>query len=60
MTDAPRRLGVRSSVVGFVAMSGLVVVASLGLLVLIDPRTQAYWTSRLAELAAAVRALVGR
>ena len=60
MTDAPRRLGLRSSTVGFVVMSGVVVAATMGLLVLIDPRTQAYWGGRLGELAAAVRALVGR
>lgn len=60
MTDAPRRLGIRSSVVGLVAMTGLVVAASMGLVILIDPRTQAYWGGRLAELAAAVRTLVPR
>lgn len=44
----------------FVLMSALVAAAAMGMLVLIDPRTQAYWGSRLGELAAALRALIGR
>jgi hypothetical protein len=41
-------------------MSALVVALSMGLLILVDPRTQEYWSGRLGELAASIRALVGR
>lgn len=41
-------------------MSGLVVVIAMGLLILLDPRTQAYWGGRLGDLLALLRALVGR
>ena len=41
-------------------MSALVVALSMGLLILIDPRTQDYWGGRLGELLAWTRALVGR
>ncbi|MBA3376709.1 MAG: hypothetical protein H0U00_13020 [Actinobacteria bacterium] len=60
MTDAARRLSLRTSVVMFVAMSGVVVAAAMGLLILIDPRTQSFWGGRLAELTAGVRTLFGR
>jgi len=57
---AGRPAGVRGSVVAFVLMSLGVVAATMSLLVLIDPRTQAYWSGRVAELLAMIRALVGR
>ena len=61
MTEArARRLTFRTSVISFVLMSALVVALAMGLLVLIDPRTQEYWSGRLGEFFAAVRALVGR
>ena len=61
MTEArARRLTFRTSVISFVLMSALVVALAMGLLVLIDPRTQEYWSGRLGELFASVRALVGR
>ena len=55
-----RRLSFRASVITFVLMSALVVALSMGLLILIDPRTQEYWSGRLGDLLAWVRALVGR
>ncbi len=58
--ETHRRLSLRASVITFVLMSGIVVAATMGLLVLIDPRTQDYWGGRLAELAAGMRALFGR
>lgn len=61
MTEArARRLPFRSSVIGFVLMTALVVALAMGLLVLVDPRTQEYWSGRFGELLASVRALVGR
>lgn len=61
MTEASaRRLSFRGSVVSFVLMSALVVMIAMGLLILVDPRTQAYWGGRLGDLLAMLRALVGR
>ena len=61
MTEArARRLPFRTSVISFVLMSALVVALAMGLLVLIDPRTQEYWSGRLGDLFASLRALVGR
>lgn len=61
MTGAPaRRLSFRASVVSFVLVSGLAVAIAMGLLILVDPRTQAYWGGRLGDLLATLRALVGR
>lgn len=61
MTEArARRLPFRTSVIGFVLMSAVVVALAMGLLVLIDPRTQEYWSGRLGDFFASVRALVGR
>ena len=37
-----------------------VAVAAMALLVLIDPRTQDYWSGRFTDLVAWLRALVGR
>ena len=55
-----RRLSLRASVITFVLMSALVVALAMGLLILLDPRTQDYWGGRLAGLTAGVRALFGR
>ncbi len=55
-----RQLTLRASVITFVLMSALVVALAMGLLVLVDPRTQQYWGGRLGDLLAWLRALVGR
>lgn len=60
MTDARPRLSLRASVITFVLMSGIVVAAVMGLLILIDPRTQDYWAGRFAEATAGIRVLFGR
>ena len=58
MTEAStRRFSFRASVITFVLMSALVVVLSMGLLILVDPRTQDYWGGRLGDLLAWLRAL---
>ncbi len=41
-------------------MSALVVALAMGLLILLDPRTQEYWGGRVGDLMAWLRALVGR
>lgn len=55
-----RGFGLRASAITFVLMSAGVVVLAMALLVLIDPRSQAFWAGRIADLVAWVRALVGR
>jgi len=55
-----RSFGLRTSVITFVLMSAGVVVVAMALLVLIDPRTQDYWSGRFADLTAWVRTLLGR
>ncbi len=55
-----RRHTFRAGVISFVLMSAFVVALAMGLLVLVDPRTQEYWSGRLGGLVAWFRALVGR
>ena len=55
-----RRHSFRAGVISFVLMSAFVVALAMGLLVLVDPRTQEYWSGRLGGLLAWIRALVGR
>jgi hypothetical protein len=54
-----RRLGGRASVISFVATTALATVAATGLLVLLDPRAQAFWAARVAEFLASLRGLFG-
>lgn len=60
MTSAPRRLSLRGSVGMFLLMSAAVIALSMAMLVFLDPRTHEYWGTRLGELGAWFRALVGR
>lgn len=48
----------RWNLVAFVAIVAAVVVLSIALLVLLDPRTQAWWGARFSALGTLVRALV--
>lgn len=57
---AGRSVGLRTSVITFVLMSVGVVAVAMALLVLLDPRTQEYWSGRLGDLTAWVRAVLGR
>ena len=54
-----RRLSPRACVLSFVITSALATAGATGLFVLLDPRAQAFWGSRLSDLVNAVRALVG-
>jgi len=54
-----RRLSPRASVISFVVTSALATAGATGLFVLLDPRAQAFWASRLSDLVNALRALVG-
>lgn len=48
----------RWNVLAFVAMAALVVLITTALLVLLDPRSQAWWGDRFSEIGTFVRALV--
>ncbi len=50
-----RRIGFRDATIGFVLMTALVVVAATGVFILLDPRAQVFWGTKLSELVALVR-----
>lgn len=50
----------RGSLLLFVVMSAIVVGLSMALLVFLDPRTHQYWSTRIGDFVAGVRALIGR
>jgi hypothetical protein len=54
-----RRLSPRASLLSFVVTTVVAVAGAVTLFVLLDPRAQAFWSGRLSELFAAVRALFG-
>jgi hypothetical protein len=54
-----RRLSPRASVISFVVTSALATAGAMGLFVLLDPRAQAFWGSRMSDLLNAVSALFG-
>ena len=55
---ASRPPTLRWNVLAFVAMVALVLFLSTALLVLLDPRSQAWWGDRFSELGTFVRALL--
>jgi hypothetical protein len=58
-TAARPRLSARASVLSFVLTTLIATIAAVGLFVLLDPRAQAFWGSRLSEFFASVRGLFG-
>lgn len=65
MTPAPGTRGTpgtpfRSSAVGFVLMTALVVLAATGVFILLDPRSAAFWATKYGDLAALVRGVLAR
>lgn len=48
----------RWNVLAFLAITTLVLVATIALLVLLDPRSQGWWGDRFSELGTLVRALL--
>jgi hypothetical protein len=46
-------------VISFVVTAALATAGATGLFVLLDPRAQAFWASRISDLVDALRALVG-
>lgn len=55
---ASRRPTFRWNALAFLAVSALVVALTAGLLVLLDPRTQAWWGDRFSEFGAFFRELL--
>jgi hypothetical protein len=53
-----RGISFRDSAISFGAMAGAVVVLAVSALILLDPRSQAFWGTKLSELGTIVRALV--
>ena len=54
------RVGFRASAVGFALMTAAVTLAAMGIFVLMDPRAQAFWGSRVEDAASFVRSLLQR
>jgi hypothetical protein len=54
------RVGFRSSALAFAVMAGVVTLSAMGIFVLLDPRAQAFWGTRLGETVDWVRSLFGR
>jgi hypothetical protein len=53
-----RGISFRDSAITFAFLTAVVLVLAVGLLVLLDPRSQAFWGAKFSDLGAAVRALV--
>ena len=58
--DDRSRLTPRASVLSFVLTSALATAVSLGLFVLLDPRTQGFWGGKVSDLVRSVRSLFGQ
>ncbi len=58
--DRARGLSFRAGMISFGLMVAVIVAATAGLLVLLDPRAQAFWAGRLNDAAILVRVLIGR
>ena len=55
-----RGISFRDSALTFGAMTGTVAVLAVGALILLDPRSQAFWGTKLSDLGTIVRALVNQ
>lgn len=60
MTGMADRRGIsfRDAAITFAFMTGVVAVLAVGILILLDPRSQAFWGAKLSDLGTLVRALV--
>jgi hypothetical protein len=54
----PRGISFRDSAITFAFMTAVVLLIAVGLLVLLDPRSQTFWGGKFSDLGTAVRALV--
>jgi hypothetical protein len=53
-----RGISFRDSAITFSFTTALVAVLAVGLLILLDPRSEAFWGGKFSDLGASVRALV--
>jgi hypothetical protein len=53
-----RGISFRDSAITFAFMTAVVAVLAVGLLVLLDPRAQAFWGAKLSDLGTAARTIV--
>ena len=62
MTGVADRRGIsfRDSAITFGFTTAVVAVLAVGLLVLLDPRSQVFWSTKLSDLGTALRALLGQ
>jgi hypothetical protein len=53
-----RSFSFRDSAITFGAMTAAVAVLAVGMLVLLDPRSQAFWGAKFSDLGTGVRAII--
>lgn len=53
-------LSFRDSAITFLFMTAIVAALAVGVLILLDPRSQAFWGARFSDLGTAVRSLVSQ
>jgi hypothetical protein len=53
-----RGISFRDSAITFAFMTAVVAVLAVGLLVLLDPRSQAFWGAKFSDLGTATRGLI--
>jgi len=58
--EARRGVSFRDSAITFAFMTAVVAVLAVGLLVLLDPRSLAFWGAKFSDLGTAARALAGQ
>lgn len=62
MTGVADRRGIsfRDSAITLAFMIGVVAVLAVGILILLDPRSQSFWGAKFSDLGAAARAIADR
>jgi hypothetical protein len=55
-----RPFSFRDSAITFASMTAVVVAVAVALLVLLDPRAQAFWGAKFSDLGTGIRALVSQ
>lgn len=58
--DTRRGISFRDAAITFGAMTGAVTVLAVGVLILLDPRAQAFWGTKFSDLGTIARAVVNQ
>ena len=58
--DTGRGISFRDNAITFGAMTGAVTVLAVGVLILLDPRAQAFWGTKFSDLGTITRAVVSQ